>query len=222
MDIDNYWILDMTYLFTVTFFSIAFTFLYFFRFFCNDAIMFDSTTKKDDGDLTQDAEQDCQKQEVKHVAENVSQFSETEKSARTIFTPPGETQKNCFRWFSSLIRNSGNPGPSCTVFSQQFHQQRSNCAVSQDQMNGVQTGSGAACGELEKESSPLTELEQSSQSQSSCELSECNLESSELPHISNNSSDAEVRILPMVSVFTFTLHYRRNQAAKSSLQNDTL
>ncbi|PKK33611.1 exonuclease 1 [Columba livia] len=161
------------------------------RFFCNDAIMFDSTTKKDDGDLTQDAEQDCQKQEVKHVAENVSQFSETEKSTRTIFTPPGETQKNCFRWFSSLIRNSGNPGPSCTVFSQQFHQQRSNCAVSQDQMNGIQTESGAACGELEKESSPLIELERSSQSQSSCELSECNLESSELPHISNNSSDAE-------------------------------
>ncbi|KAM6208304.1 exonuclease 1 isoform 3-T3 [Sarcoramphus papa] len=163
------------------------------RFFCNDAIMFDGRAKKDDSDLTQDAERDCQKQEVKHVAEDVSQFSETEKSTRTIFTPPGETQKNCFRWFSSLINNSGNPGPSHTVFSQHFHQQRSNCVVSQeDQINGVQTESGAVCGELEEESSPLTELEQSSQSQRSCEPSECSLESSEIPQVSNNSSDAEV------------------------------
>ncbi|XP_050750064.1 exonuclease 1 isoform X3 [Gymnogyps californianus] len=163
------------------------------RFFCNDAIMFDGRAKKDDSDLTQDAERDCQKQEVKHVAEDVSQFSETEKSTRTIFTPPGETQKNCFRWFSSLVNNSGNPGPSHTVFSQHFHQQRSNCVVSQeDQINGVQTESGAVCGELEEEFSPLTELEQSSQSQRSCEPSECSLESSEIPQVSNNSSDAEV------------------------------
>lgn len=178
--------------------------------------MVNSTTNKDDGDLTQDAERDCQKQGVKHVAEDVSQFSETEKSTRTLFTPPGETQKNCFQWFSSLIRNSGNPGPSQTVFSQQFHQQRSNCGVSQDQINGVQTESGTACGELEEKSSLLTGLEQSSQSQSSCELSECNFESSEILHISNNSLDAEVRILCTVSVFTFTLNYKRNLAAKSS------
>ncbi|XP_075301652.1 exonuclease 1 [Opisthocomus hoazin] len=159
------------------------------RFFCNDIIMFDGRAKKDDSDLTQDAEQDCQQQEVKHVAEDVSQFSETEKSARTIFTPPGETQKSCFRWFSSLINNSGNPGPSHTVFSQQFHQQRSNFVVSQEeQINGVQTESGAVCGELEDKSSPLTELEQSSHSQRSCEPSECSLESSEVPQESGSKS----------------------------------
>ncbi|KFR16643.1 Exonuclease 1 [Opisthocomus hoazin] len=159
------------------------------RFFCNDIIMFDGRAKKDDSDLTQDAEQDCQQQEVKHVAEDVSQFSETEKSARTIFTPPGETQKSCFRWFSSLINNSGNPGPSHTVFSQQFHQQRSNFVVSQEeQINGVQTESGAVCGELEDKSSPLTELEQSSHSQRSCEPSECSLESSEVPQESGSNS----------------------------------
>lgn len=201
----------MTYSFAVTFFSLAFTFFYFFRFFCNDAITFDDSTKKDDSDLTQDAEQDCQKQEVKHVAEDVSQFSETEKSTRTIFTPPGEMQKNCFRWFSSLVNNSGNPGPTHTVFSQQFHQQRSNCVVSQeDQINVVQTDSGAACGELEEESSPLTKLKQSSQSQRSCEPTECSLESSEILQVSNNSSDAEVRKLDIVSAFAFTLNYKRN------------
>ncbi|XP_059691054.1 exonuclease 1 [Gavia stellata] len=162
------------------------------RFFCNDAIMFEGRAEKDDSDLTQDAEQDCQKQEEKHVAEDVSQFSETEKSTRTILKPAEETLKNCFRWCSSLVNNSGNPAPSPTVFSQRFHQQRSNCVVSQeDQINGAQTESKAACGPLEEESSPLTELERSSQSQRSCEPSECSLESSEIPQVSNNGSDAE-------------------------------
>ncbi|NXH70406.1 EXO1 Exonuclease, partial [Hydrobates tethys] len=185
------------------------------RFFCNDAIMFDARAKKVDSDLTQDADCDCQKQEVKHVAEDVSQFSETEKSSKIIFTSPGETQKNCFRWFSSLVNNSGNPGPSHTVFSQQFRQQRSNCVVSQeDQINEVQTESGVVCGELEEESSPLTELERSSQSQRSCEPSECSLESSEILQVSNNGSDAEVRKLDIVSAFAFTLNDKRNWAAK--------
>ncbi|XP_026700668.1 exonuclease 1 isoform X2 [Athene cunicularia] len=161
------------------------------RFFCNDAIMFGDRVKEDDSDVTRDAEQDCQKQEVKHVAGDVSQFSETEKS-RTIFTPPGEKQKNCFQWFSSLANNSGNPGPSHTVFSQQFHQQRSNCMVSQEnEINGVQTVSGAVCGELEEESSLLTQLERSSQTQRSSESLESSPESSEMLQVSNNGSDAE-------------------------------
>ncbi|XP_061221734.1 exonuclease 1 [Neopsephotus bourkii] len=158
------------------------------RFFCNDALMFDSKAKEDDHDLTQDTENDCQKQEVEHVGD-VSQISETEKSTRTIFTSPGETQQNCFRWFSSLI-NSGNHSPSHTVFSQQFHQQRSNCKIPQkDQIGDVQKETEAVCGESEEES--LTELEQSSQSQRSCEQSECSLKSSEIPQVSNNSSDVE-------------------------------
>ncbi|NXE89578.1 EXO1 Exonuclease, partial [Menura novaehollandiae] len=153
------------------------------RFFCDGAVMFDSRPKKDDGDLTQDADQDCQKQEVKHVAEDVSQFSETEKSSRTVATPPGETQKSCFQWFSSLVSNSGSLGPSHTVLSQQFHQQRNNCVVSQeDQING------AVCDELEEDSSPLIELEQSSHSHGSCEPSECSLESSEILQESDSNS----------------------------------
>ncbi|NXA99466.1 EXO1 Exonuclease, partial [Cnemophilus loriae] len=159
------------------------------RFFCNDAVMFDSRAKKDDGDLTQDAEQDCQKQEVKHAAEDVSRFSESEKLPRTVFTPPGEVQKSCSQWFSSLKNNSGNLGPSHTVFSQQFHQQRNNCIVSQeDEING------AVRDESEEESSPLIELEQSSQSHGSCEPSECSLESSEILQVSNNSSDSSSKL----------------------------
>ncbi|NWX22023.1 EXO1 Exonuclease, partial [Aegotheles bennettii] len=160
------------------------------RFFCNDAIMFDGRAKKDDNDLTRDAEQDSQKQEVKHVVDDVSQFSETEKSSRTIFTPPGETQKSCFQWFNSLVNNSGNSGAPGTVFSQQFYQQRSNCMVSQeDQINEVQTESTAVCGESKEESSPLMELEQSlEQSSQSCEPSECSLKSSEIPEEPDSNS----------------------------------
>uniref|UniRef100_A0A8C4VI57 Exonuclease 1 n=1 Tax=Falco tinnunculus TaxID=100819 RepID=A0A8C4VI57_FALTI len=159
------------------------------RFFFNDAIIFDVRAEKDDRDVIRDVEQ-----EVKHVADDVSQFSETEKSTRTVFTPPGEMQKNCFQWLSSPVNNSENPGPSHTVCSQQFHQQRSNCVVSQeDQSNGVQVESEAVCCKLEEESSTLTELEQSSESQRSREPSECSLESSETLQVQlNNSSDREV------------------------------
>ncbi|NXN00106.1 EXO1 Exonuclease, partial [Sylvia borin] len=157
------------------------------RFFCSDAVTFDSGAKKEDGDLTQDDEQNCQKQEVKHVAEDVSRLSETEKSSRTVFTPPGEMQKSCFQWFSSLESNSGNLGPSHNVSSQQFYQQRNNCIVSQEDHI-----SGAMCDELEEESSPLTELEQSShgssKSHGSYEPSECSLESSEILQESDCSS----------------------------------
>ncbi|NWZ64982.1 EXO1 Exonuclease, partial [Acrocephalus arundinaceus] len=153
------------------------------RFFCNDAVMFDSRSKKEDGDLTQDDEQDCQKQEVKHVAEDVSRFSETEKSSRTVFTAPGEMQESCFQGLSSLKSNSGNVGPSRNVFSQQFYQQRNNCIVSQEDQI-----SGAMCDELEEESSPLIDLEQSSQSHGSCEPSECSLESSEILQESDSSA----------------------------------
>nr|XP_031360391.1 exonuclease 1 [Lonchura striata domestica] len=152
------------------------------RFFCNDAVMFDSRAKKEGGALTQDAEQDCQIQEIKHVAEDVSRFSETEKSPQTVFTPPGKMQKSSSQCFSGLKSNSGNLGPSQTVFSQQFHQQRNNCILSQEDQINV-----AVCDESEEESSPLIELEQSSQSHGSCEPSECSLESSEILQVSSNS-----------------------------------
>ncbi|XP_053830576.1 exonuclease 1 [Vidua macroura] len=156
------------------------------RFFCNDAVMFDSRAKKEGGAPTEDAEQDCQKQEVKHVDEDVSRFSETEKSSQTVFTPPGKMQNSCSQWFSSLKSNSRNLGPSQTVFSQQFHHQRNNCIVSQEDQINV-----AVCDESEEESSALIELEQSSQSHGSCEPSECSLESSEILQVSSNSLGAK-------------------------------
>ncbi|KFQ76357.1 Exonuclease 1, partial [Phaethon lepturus] len=188
------------------------------RFFCNDAIIIDSRAKKDDSDLTQDAKQDCQEQEAKPVAEDVSWFSETEKSTRTISTPLGETQKNCFQWFSSFVNNSGNPCLSHTIFSQQFQQQRSNCVVSQeDQINRVQIESEAVCGGLEEESSPLTELQQSSQSQRSCEPSECSLESSEVRRESDSNSKLANHQCTPSPVFSASQTDRQNMIIKTKV-----
>ncbi|NXI49330.1 EXO1 Exonuclease, partial [Chloroceryle aenea] len=187
------------------------------RFFCNDVIIFDGRAQKDDSDLTEEAARDCQKQEVKPVAKDTSHISETEKSARTVFTPPGEANKNCFRWFSSIINNAGNAGPSRTVFSQNFNQQGSKSVCSQeDQINGVQAETGAECDELEEESSPLTELEQSSQSQKSCEPSECSLETSEIPpQVSKNSSDdGQCTQSPVISA---VLSDRKNTVTKTKV-----
>ncbi|XP_035414716.1 LOW QUALITY PROTEIN: exonuclease 1 [Cygnus atratus] len=159
------------------------------RFFCNEADELDCRAK-DDSDQIQDVEGDCKKQEAKHVAEDASLFSGTEKT-RTTSSLPGETQKSCFRWFSSLGNNSGNPCLSHIVSSQHFDQQRSNCVASQaDDINGVQAESGVVC-ESDEESSPLTELNCSSQSQGSCEPSECNLESPKTPPVCNNNSETE-------------------------------
>ncbi|NWU60673.1 EXO1 Exonuclease, partial [Pterocles burchelli] len=189
------------------------------RFFCNDAVTFDGISKKVDSDLTQDAEQDCQKQEAKHVVEDVSQFSETKKStSATIFIPPEKMQKTCFQWFSSLLNNSGNPAPSHTVFSQQFQQQKSNCMVSQeDQTNGAQTESGAVYGELEEESSLLTELERSSQSQGSCEPSECSLESSETLQESDSNSKLADDQRALCPVFSAVQTDRKNAIIKTKV-----
>ncbi|NWX30467.1 EXO1 Exonuclease, partial [Notiomystis cincta] len=184
------------------------------RFFCNDAVMFDSRAKKDDGDLTQDADQDCQKQEVNHVAD-VSRFSETEKSSRTVFTvplTPREREKSCFQSFSSLKSNSGNLGPSHTVVSQQFHQQRNNCIISQeDQING------AVCDESEEESSPLIELEQSSQSHGSCKPSECSLGSSEIQQESDSSSELNDDRWSLSPLFSAVQPNKKNTILKTKV-----
>ncbi|NXU59765.1 EXO1 Exonuclease, partial [Turnix velox] len=184
------------------------------RFFCNDAIMFDGRAKKDDNDLTQDPEQDCEKREVKCVAEDVSHFSETEKSTRTIFTPPGEKQKSCFQWFSKLVNHPGNPGPSHSVSSQQFHQKRSNCMVSQgDEVDQVQTESGEECDKLE-ESSPLTELEQT---QRFCEPAEHSLESSETLQESDSNSKLADDQCTLFPIFSMIQTDRKNKCMKTKV-----
>ncbi|XP_010212243.1 PREDICTED: exonuclease 1-like, partial [Tinamus guttatus] len=151
------------------------------RFFCNATDTLDFRSKTDDGQFSQNVERDCQKEEIKHVVENVSQSSETEKPPQTTLSLPGETQKSCFQWSGSFENGSANPGPSHTALAQQLPQQQGNYVASQeDKINKMQTDSGAPCGESDEGSSPIADLECSSQSQVSCKLSESSLESSEM------------------------------------------
>ncbi|NWW41686.1 EXO1 Exonuclease, partial [Panurus biarmicus] len=173
---------------------------------------FHNRAKKEDGDLTQDDEQDCQKKEVKNVAEDVSRFSETEKSSQTVFTPPGEMQESCFQWFSSLKSNSGNLGPSRIVSSRQFHQQRDDCIVSQEDQS-----SGAVCDESEDEASPLIELEQSSQSHGSREPSECSLESSEILQESDSCSKLNDDGCSLSVLFSAVQTNKKNTTVKTKV-----
>ncbi|NWX90586.1 EXO1 Exonuclease, partial [Nothoprocta pentlandii] len=155
------------------------------RFFCNATDTLDFRSKTDDSQLSQDVDRDCQEKEIKLVEEKVSLFSETEKPPRTTFSLPGETQRSCFQWFGSLERASANPGPSHAALSPQLPQQQGDYMASQeDEINKLQTGSGAPCGEG---SSPITDLECSSQSQVSCKLSESSLEFSKVSQESDFS-----------------------------------
>ncbi|NXD12967.1 EXO1 Exonuclease, partial [Nothocercus nigrocapillus] len=189
------------------------------RFFCNATHMLDFQSKTDDGQFSQDVERDCQEQEIKHVVENVSQLSETEKPPRTTLSLPGETQKSCFQWFGSLLNGLANPGPSYAALSQQLPQEQGNYLASQEEeRNKLQTDSGAPCGESDEGSSPITDLECSSQSHVSCKLSESNLESSEVSQESDFSTKlADSTCTQNSSVFSAVRIDKKNMLPKTKV-----
>ncbi|NXJ09868.1 EXO1 Exonuclease, partial [Odontophorus gujanensis] len=184
------------------------------RFFCSDADTLDFKAK-DDSDITEDVEEECKQLEVEHVAEDDSPLLESEKT-KTVSSLPGEIQRSCFRWLSILGNHSGNPGPSCTVFSQQFHEQRSKCMASQaDDINGVQAESGAVCGESDEESSPLIEPQCFLQSQKPFEPPESSLGSSKiLQESDSNSKLFDNQCTRRSPVFSSVHADRKNMVAK--------
>ncbi|XP_034620919.1 exonuclease 1 [Trachemys scripta elegans] len=164
------------------------------RFFCHATNMIDCTTKNETAQPSQDVELDCQTQETKSITEDpVPQCLETGKFTRTISSSPVETQRSCFSWSGSLGESPGTPSPSPGVLRlQQFHRQRNNQMASQDcEISRLHTVSSAAGDESDEESSPLLEMECSSQSQGSSELSESSLDVSRISQVSNKDSDAE-------------------------------
>uniref|UniRef100_A0A8C8S6X2 Exonuclease 1 n=1 Tax=Pelusios castaneus TaxID=367368 RepID=A0A8C8S6X2_9SAUR len=164
------------------------------RFFCYSTNVLDCTAQNEAVQPAQDVELDCQAQETKNTTEDpVPQCLETGKFTATISSSPVETQRSCFSWSGSLRESPGTPSPSHGVLLlQQFHRQRNNQTVSQDgEVSSLHTVSSAADDESDEESSPLPEMECSSQSQGSSELSESSLDSSRVSQTSNKDSDAE-------------------------------
>ncbi|XP_067391854.1 exonuclease 1 isoform X2 [Emydura macquarii macquarii] len=164
------------------------------RFFCHATNMLDCTAKNEAAQPSQDVELDCQAQETKNITEDpVPQCLEAGKFTRTIASSPMETQRSCFSWSGSLGGSPGTPSPSHGVLLlQQFHRQRNNQTVPQDgEIPRLHTVNNTAVDESDEESSPLLEMEYSSQSQGSSELSESSLDSSRISQTSNKDSDAE-------------------------------
>ncbi|XP_075780952.1 exonuclease 1 isoform X2 [Pelodiscus sinensis] len=153
------------------------------RFFCHDTHMPDSATKNEAAQPPRNVEVDCQAQETKSITEDpVPPCLETEKFTRTISSSPVEIQRSCFSWSGSLGESPGTPSPSPGVLLlQQFHRQRNDQVVSQGgEVSGLHTVSKAASDESDEESSPLPEMDCSSQSQGSSELSENSADSSRI------------------------------------------
>uniref|UniRef100_A0A452H675 Exonuclease 1 n=1 Tax=Gopherus agassizii TaxID=38772 RepID=A0A452H675_9SAUR len=164
------------------------------RFFCHATNMIDCTTKNETIQPSQDVELDRQAQETKIITEDPApQYLETGKFTRTISSSPVETQRSCFGWSGSLGESPGTPSPSPGVLLlQQFHRQRNNQLASQGcEISRLHTVSNAAGDESDEESSPLLEIECSSQSQGSSELSESSLDFSRISQVSNKDSDSE-------------------------------
>ncbi|XP_048699709.1 exonuclease 1 isoform X3 [Caretta caretta] len=164
------------------------------RFFCHATAMVDCTTKNETAQPSQDVKLDCQAQETKSITEDpVPQCSETGKFTRTVSSSPVETQRSCFSWSGSLGESPGTPSPSPGVLLlQQFHRQRNSQRVSQGcEISRLHTVSNAGGDESDEESSPLLEMECSSQSQGSSELSESSLDFSRISQVSNKDSEAE-------------------------------
>ncbi|XP_074844738.1 exonuclease 1 [Carettochelys insculpta] len=164
------------------------------RFFCHATHMLDGATENEAVQPPRDVELDHLAQETKSVTEGlVPECLETEKFTRTISSSPVETQRSCFRWSGSLGESPGTPSPPPGVLLlQQFHRQRSNQVVSQgSEVSQLCTVSSAADDESDDESSSLPEMECSSQSQGSSELSESSVNSSRISQVSNKDSDVE-------------------------------
>ncbi|XP_006268888.2 exonuclease 1 [Alligator mississippiensis] len=165
------------------------------RFFCSPVDVFDCTEKEEVSQPSPKVVLDCKAQELKHIEDHVPQSLETGKFTRTILPSPGETQRSCFRWSGNFGKNPGTPSPSSGLLPlHQFHKERENQMVSQEnEMARLPTVSNVAHDESDEESCPVPEMECSSQSQESYELSESSLDSSKISQVSNKDSDAEER-----------------------------
>lgn len=177
------------------------------RFFCSPVDVFDCTEKEEVSQPSPKVVLDCKAQELKHIEDHVPQSLETGKFTRTILPSPGETQRSCFRWSGNFGKNPGTPSPSSGLLPlHQFHKERENQMVSQEnEMARLPTVSNVAHDESDEESCPVPEMECSSQSQESYELSESSLDSSKISQVSNKDSDAEVRKLAFVLIQLYCL-----------------
>lgn len=128
--------------------------------------------------------------DVTVIAEE-SQSFKTSRFTRTISPPTSGTLRSCFSWSGSLGEFSRTPSPSPSTALQQFLR-KSDSAICLPENNEPSDVSQLKSDESSDESHPLHEVDWSSQSQESMELSPHNLNASKLSQPSSKDLDSEV------------------------------
>nr|XP_030724443.1 exonuclease 1 isoform X4 [Globicephala melas] len=128
--------------------------------------------------------------DVTVIAEE-SQSFKTSRFTRTISPPTSGTLRSCFSWSGSLGEFSRTPSPSPSTALQQFLR-KSDSPISLPENNEPCDVSQLKSDESSDESHPLHEVDWSSQSQESMDLSPHNLNASELSQPSSKDLDSEV------------------------------
>ncbi|XP_060141314.1 exonuclease 1 isoform X2 [Globicephala melas] len=127
--------------------------------------------------------------DVTVIAEE-SQSFKTSRFTRTISPPTSGTLRSCFSWSGSLGEFSRTPSPSPSTALQQFLR-KSDSPISLPENNEPSDVSQLKSDESSDESHPLHEVDWSSQSQESMDLSPHNLNASELSQPSSKDLDSE-------------------------------
>ena len=128
--------------------------------------------------------------DVTVIAEE-SQSFKTSRFTRTISPPTLGTLRSCFSWSGSLGDFSRTPSPSPSTALQQFLR-KSDSPISLPENNEPSDVSQLKSDESSDGSHPLHEVDWSSQSQESMDLSPHNLNTSKLSQPSSEDLDSEV------------------------------
>ncbi|KAM9107985.1 exonuclease 1 [Megaptera novaeangliae] len=132
-----------------------------------------------------------------HIPDDVTVIAEESQSfkasrfTRTISPPTLGTLRSCFSWSGSLGDFSRTPSPSPSTALQQFLR-KSDSPISLPENNEPSDVSQLKSDESSDESHPLHEVDWSSQSQESMDLSPHNLNASKLSQPSSEDLDSEV------------------------------
>ncbi|XP_036705596.1 exonuclease 1 isoform X3 [Balaenoptera musculus] len=132
-----------------------------------------------------------------HIPDDVTVIAEESQSfkasrfTRTISPPTLGTLRSCFSWSGSLGDFSRTPSPSPSTALQQFLR-KSDSPISLPENNEPSDASQLKSDESSDESHPLHEVDWSSQSQESMDLSPHNLNASKLSQPSSEDLDSEV------------------------------
>ncbi|XP_061480573.1 exonuclease 1 isoform X2 [Rhineura floridana] len=137
------------------------------RFFCNIMDLPDNTSKSEIHQPYQSSEVDCQivKAESGITEDHSPCSSDTGETKRTILPSPGTAHTSCFNWSRSFAERSETPSLSRSVaLLKQFYRQTPSKVTPQDcEVSGSQILRTTASKESSKESSPLKELQDSSE-----------------------------------------------------------